>query len=74
MRINSKYQLTIPKHIRDKMGLTPSTEVGFIEEGDRVYLVKREVEKANSGWIVKLPHKGISKQPDDSRQTAAVRF
>lgn len=40
MRVTTKGQITIPQHIREKLGITPSTEVDFIEENDRVYLVK----------------------------------
>lgn len=32
MRITSKGQVTIPKEIRDRLGLLPGTEVEFIEE------------------------------------------
>ncbi len=54
MLVSSKFQVTIPKRIRDKMRITPSTEVDFIEEGDRVYLVKREGCKVSSGTFAKL--------------------
>ena len=39
MRITTKGQVTIPLHIRKKLGLVPHSEVTFTEEGDRVYLV-----------------------------------
>ena len=42
MRVTIKGQVTIPQDIRKKLGITPATEVDFIEENDRVYLVKRE--------------------------------
>ena len=45
MRVTTKGQVTIPQDIRDKMGITPVTEVDFIEEKGRVYLVKRKEEK-----------------------------
>ncbi len=32
MKISSKGQVTIPKEIRDRLGLLPGTEVEFIEE------------------------------------------
>jgi len=41
MRVTSKGQVTIPQHIREKLGITPSTEVDFIEEKGRVYLTKK---------------------------------
>ena len=41
MRVTTKGQVTIPQRIREKLGITPSTEVDFIEENDRVYLIKK---------------------------------
>ena len=41
MKITSKGQVTIPQHIREKLGLTPHSEVEFVEEGDRVFLLKK---------------------------------
>jgi len=40
MRITTKGQVTIPQHIRAKLGLTPHAEVEFVEENDRVFLKK----------------------------------
>jgi len=47
MRVTTKGQVTIPQSIREKMGITPATEVDFIEKEGRVYLVKKKA--ANSG-------------------------
>ncbi len=38
MRMTSKGQVTIPKHIRDKLGVKPGDEVGFREEGQAVII------------------------------------
>ena len=46
MRVTTKGQVTIPQHIREKLGITPSTEVDFVEEEDRIFLVKRKGKKA----------------------------
>jgi len=40
MRITSKGQVTIPKAIREKLGLLPHTEVDFVVVGDSVRIVK----------------------------------
>ena len=40
MRVTTKGQVTIPQEIREKLGITPAVEIDFIEEKDRVYLVK----------------------------------
>lgn len=45
MRITSKGQATIPRAIRERLGLLPHTEFEFVVEGDTV----RIVEAATSG-------------------------
>jgi len=40
MRITSKGQVTIPKRVRDALGLLPHTEVEFILEGGSARIVK----------------------------------
>jgi AbrB family looped-hinge helix DNA binding protein len=42
MRVTSKGQVTIPRHIREKLGIKPETEVEFVEENDRVYIVIKQ--------------------------------
>ena len=42
MRVTVKGQVTIPEHIREKLGIRPQSEVDFIEECGRGYLVKKE--------------------------------
>ena len=37
MKVSVKGQTTIPQHIREKLNITPSTEVDFVEEGDHVF-------------------------------------
>jgi len=44
MRVTIKGQVTIPQEIREKFGITPAAEVDFVEEKDRIYLVKRKGE------------------------------
>lgn len=40
MRVTIKGQVTIPRHIREKIRITPNSEVDFHEKRGRVYLVK----------------------------------
>ena len=42
MRVTTKGQVTIPKEVRDKLGIEPGDEVGFREEGDAFVLEKAE--------------------------------
>lgn len=44
MRITSKGQVTIPKHIREKLGVKPGDEIGFREEGQAVILENAEAK------------------------------
>lgn len=41
MRVTTKGQVTIPQHIREKLGIHPSSEVSFEEERGRVFLSKK---------------------------------
>ncbi|CAN5270399.1 hypothetical protein BH10PSE19_BH10PSE19_18700 [soil metagenome] len=45
MRLTSKGQVTIPLHVRKKMQLSPHTNVEFVREGERFYIVKAEINK-----------------------------
>ena len=40
MRITAKGQVTIPKEIRDRLGLRPGTEVEFIAKTNSVEILK----------------------------------
>ena len=54
MRVTTKGQVTIPQQIREKLGISPSTEVDFLEEKGRVYLVKKKGENIAAGKFRKL--------------------
>ena len=44
MRVTEKGQVTIPKEIRDRLGIGPGSEIDFVEDGGSVKIVA-----ANSG-------------------------
>lgn len=48
MRVTEKGQVTIPKEIRDRLGIVPGSEVEFIAKDDAALLVK---VKENSSQI-----------------------
>ncbi|MBW1817790.1 MAG: AbrB/MazE/SpoVT family DNA-binding domain-containing protein, partial [Deltaproteobacteria bacterium] len=54
MRVTTKGQVTIPQHIREKLGITPTMEVDFVEEKERVYIVKKTVSPQKSRRFRKL--------------------
>jgi AbrB family looped-hinge helix DNA binding protein len=42
MRMTSKGQVTIPKEVRDKLGIVPGSDVGFREEDGKIVLFNEE--------------------------------
>ena len=53
MRITTRGQVTIPKAIRDRLGLLPDTEVTFHVEGDRAYLERVEGRRGRGEDLVR---------------------
>jgi AbrB family looped-hinge helix DNA binding protein len=47
MRVTTKGQVTIPLHIREKMGITKDNEIDFIEKKGKVYLIVNNVKHAS---------------------------
>lgn len=45
MKITADGQVTIPSHIRERLGLTPDTEVQFWVEGDALYLRRADPDR-----------------------------
>jgi len=62
MRVTTKGQVTIPQYIREKLGITPATEIDFIEEKGRVFIVR------------KAPKRGTGRKFRKIRGTATVRM
>jgi AbrB family looped-hinge helix DNA binding protein len=54
MRVTAKGQVTIPRHVREKLGITPQCEVEFVEEGERVFLVKKSDPRRPPGRFAHL--------------------
>ena len=42
MRVTTKGQVTIPQRVREKLGIVPSSEVEFVEERNRVFIVRKK--------------------------------
>lgn len=40
MRVTTKGQVTIPRSVREALGITPETEIDFKEENGKFYIVK----------------------------------
>ncbi len=54
MRVTTKGQVTIPQHIREKLGIVPATNIEFVEEKGRVYIVKKEDPENRGNTFRKL--------------------
>jgi len=65
MRITSKGQVTIPQEIREEFHFLPNTEVEFVAEEGRVYIVKARIPRSQDR------HRGLIER---MRGTATVRM
>ena len=54
MRITSKGQVTIPKPIRDRLGLVPDSEVEFEIDGDAVRVRRARTGEGRGEALVRL--------------------
>ncbi len=45
MRVTSKGQVTIPKNIREKLGITVESNIEFLEENGRFYIIRKSKPK-----------------------------
>ena len=55
-RVTSKGQVTIPKEIREKLGVHPGEDVGF-EERDTLLVISKVVTKSPfDKWVGRLEH------------------
>ena len=56
-KITSKGQVTIPKDVRERLGLRPGDEIEFVEEGGRFRVQKRVLDspfRKYRGYLKKL--------------------
>jgi AbrB family looped-hinge helix DNA binding protein len=58
MKLTVKGQVTIPKHVRDRLGIKAHSEIEFIEENDRVYIVRKKSRKINQKF---RKYRGVAK-------------
>ncbi|MBT8338428.1 MAG: AbrB/MazE/SpoVT family DNA-binding domain-containing protein [Desulfatitalea sp.] len=65
MRVTTKGQVTIPQNIREKLGITPATEIDFVEEDGRIFLVKRKAGKAATQKFSRLRGSATVKMTTD---------
>jgi antitoxin PrlF len=55
-RVTSKGQVTIPKAVRERLGVHPGEDVGF-EERDNLLVISKVVTKSHfDKWVGRLKH------------------
>ncbi len=53
-KVTSKGQVTIPKKVRDRLGVHPGEEVGFEEKGGVIVITKAVTKSPFDKWVGKL--------------------
>jgi len=53
-KVTSKGQITIPKKVRDKLGVQPGEEISFESKGDAFYIRKVLRKSPFDNWVGKL--------------------
>jgi len=55
-KVTAKGQVTIPKEVRERLGVHPGEEVGF-EERDNLLVISKVVTKSHfDKWVGRLKH------------------
>ena len=53
-KVTSKGQITIPKEVREKLGISPGEEIGFVERHG-VFFIKKPLKKSPfEKWMGRL--------------------
>ena len=64
MKVTTKGQVTIPRNIREALGITPKTEIDFKEDNGKFYIVKTS-KPSKSGNFKKLRGIATAKMSTD---------
>ena len=64
MRVTTKGQVTIPRNVRELLGITPETEIEFREDNGRFYIVKTN-QPSKTGRFKKLRGIATAKMSTD---------
>lgn len=64
--VSPKYQVVIPKEVRDTMHITPGMRVSVISKGGIAYIVPVPELKTVRGMVKSLPTKNLRDKKDRS--------
>jgi AbrB family looped-hinge helix DNA binding protein len=62
--LSTKYQLVIPRRIRERMGLVPGTKLTVLEKGGVVYLVPERPIRSRRGLVRGTSPRGLREKKD----------
>ncbi len=66
MKVTEKGQVTLPKKLRDKYGITPATEIEFIERDGMIVIVKKAAMSVLSRYRgIAGEKKGLPRRTDE---------
>lgn len=55
-KVTSKGQVTIPKKVREKLGVHPGEDLGFEEKNGLIYIQKTVKKSPFDKWVGRLTH------------------
>lgn len=55
-KVTSKGQVTIPKKVRERLGVQPGEDVGFEEKDGAIFIKKALTKSPFDKWVGKLKH------------------
>ena len=62
--LSTKYQLVIPRRIRERMGLVPGTRLTVLEKGGVLYLVPERPMRSRRGIARGTGSRGLREKKD----------
>lgn len=65
MKVTEKGQVTVPKRLRKKYGITATTEIEFVEREGAILLVKKEAAHSLARFRGIANKKGIPRRTDE---------
>jgi len=69
--VTSKGQVTIPKHLRDRLGIVPSEQVIFSLEDDEIHIARSiSIVERTAGALKPLPGVRVPETAEEMRRMA----
>ena len=62
--LSTKYQLVLPRSIRERLGLQPGMKLAVLDKGGVIYLVPERPIRAYRGIAKKVSSRGLREKKD----------